>query len=132
MTIAKEKISASLLYAPSSVRISGAVHLAVCPSLSDTLRIESRFCVTVARPKSVIRAQPARSTRIFDWVRVSMGHHGHRTIAYPLEVTMNYVVGVQVVKSISDITQLVVGVSVELNTVGGHLQDQVGPCRGGS
>jgi hypothetical protein len=33
ITIAKEKTSASLLYVPSSVNISGAVHLAVLPDL---------------------------------------------------------------------------------------------------
>ena len=56
MTIAKEKISASLLYVPCSFRISGAVHRAVCPLSSDPLRMDSKLRVTVARPKSVIRA----------------------------------------------------------------------------
>ena len=43
MTIPKEKTSASLLYVPSSVKISGAVHRAVWPWSSEVVRIESRF-----------------------------------------------------------------------------------------
>jgi len=103
MTMAKEKISASLLYVPCSFRISGAVHRAVWPLSSDGLRMESRFRVTVARPKSVIRAQPVASTRIFGWGSVNVGRKGARTITYSLEITMNYVTGVQVVKPIGNI-----------------------------
>ena len=43
ITIAKEKISASLLYVPCSFRISGAVHRAVWPLSSDPVRMESKF-----------------------------------------------------------------------------------------
>lgn len=64
MTIAKEKISASLLYIPSS-KTSGAEYRGVLPLRLELLCTESKFCVTNARPKSVMRACPELSTRMF-------------------------------------------------------------------
>ena len=70
-TPANEKMSASLLYVPPS-KISGAIHLALRSSSVKTLRIEPRSWVTMARPKSVIRARAIASTRMFDWLGMNM------------------------------------------------------------
>ena len=51
---------------------------------------------------------------------------GFRTIAYSLEITVNYVAGVEVVHAFGDIKELAGEVSVEQNITEGHLQDRVG------
>ena len=55
MTIAKEKMSASLLSAPS-FKTSGAVHRVVWSCWHEVFSSEAIPVVTVARQKSVIRA----------------------------------------------------------------------------
>ena len=62
ITIAKEKMSASLLYFPLS-RTSGAVHRGVWPC---SLEPSSSSLMSIARPKSAIRARPELSIRTFD------------------------------------------------------------------
>ena len=66
MTPANEKMSASLLYDPRSSKISGAIRHAFWLPSTEALRIELSSWVTIDSPKSVIRAWPAASTRIFD------------------------------------------------------------------
>ena len=68
--------------------------------------MESKFRVTVARPKSVICARPAASMRIFGWTGVGRqwgSETGLRTTTYSFEIAMNDVGGVEVVKAICDI-----------------------------
>ena len=57
--------------------------------------------MTVAKRKPVIRACPATSTRIFGWTRVN-GITGRGTITHPLEIAMNYVVGVEEMKALGN------------------------------
>ena len=71
VTIANEKTSPSLPYVPRPSKISGAIHRALYPSSSEVPRVESRFWVTIARPKSVTFARPVMSTMIFDWLGVN-------------------------------------------------------------
>lgn len=64
MIIAKEKTSASSLSAPS-FKTSGAVHRVVWSCLHEVFCLKSVPMAIVAREKSVIRAWPVVSTRIF-------------------------------------------------------------------
>jgi hypothetical protein len=61
----------SLLFVLSSLMTTGAVHRTLRYRFPKALRAESRPRVTVATPKSVIRAWPVSSTRISGWTRVS-------------------------------------------------------------
>ena len=107
MTIANEKMSASLLNDPRSAKISGAIHRVLCPCLSGALRIEFRLWVTTARPHSVIIAWPVVSTRMFDWSSVNMPVVKRpRIIAHPSEIPVNDVAGVKVIQAFCDIRQL--------------------------
>jgi len=104
-TIANEKTSASLLNVPRLSKISGAIHRALCPYSSGASRIEPRFWVTIARPQSVIIAWPVASTRMFGWsVGVNMPAVTRlRMIAYPPEIPVNDVAGVQVIEALRNI-----------------------------
>jgi len=85
--------------------------------------------VTAARPKCAIRARPAASTRIFGWVGIKNGiKTGFRTITYSLEISMNYVAGVEKVKAFDNIrTGGGSRSKLRIKHDGrGHLQDQVG------
>ena len=64
------------------------------------------FWVTVVRPKSVIRARPVSSARIFGWTCVSTPTNKAQSITYSFEVAMNYVAGVKIVNAFSDIAYL--------------------------
>ena len=55
---------------------------------------------------------------------------GLMSIAYSFEITVNYVTGVEKVKSLSDIGQLVTKVSVCSDPIAEDLQDHVGLCQG--
>ena len=99
MTIAREKMSASLLYFPPFIT-SGAVHRRVLLRRSKVLSSESTFVVTVARQKSVIRAWPWASTRTFDWHGYQYGDEiGVRIATYSLEVSMSHIGGVEVAQA---------------------------------
>jgi len=104
-TIANEKTSASLLNVPRLSKISGAIHRVLCPYSSGAPRIESRFWVTMARPQSMIIAWPVASTRMFGWsVDVNMSVVTRsRTIAYPPEISVNDITGVQVIDAFRDV-----------------------------
>jgi len=59
----------------------------------------------MARPQSVIIAQPAVSTRMFDWLSVSIPVvERSRTIAHPPEIPVDDVAGVEVIQAFRDIT----------------------------
>lgn len=81
-TIANENTSDSLLWEPLSVKTSGAVHrdLSHWPAKAGDMS-----CVIAARPISVIRAQPAGFTRMFNWLGVNTStKQSSRTIRTPL------------------------------------------------
>ena len=104
MTIANEKTSASLLNFPQLTKISGAIHRVLCPCSRGALRVESRFRVTMERPQFVIRAQPVVSTRMFCWLDVNMPVvKQSRIVAYSLEIPVNNVAGVEIIKTFCDI-----------------------------
>ena len=104
MTIANEKTSASLLNVPRLAKISGAIHRALSPCSSGAPCTESMLWVTTARPQSVTIAWPAASTRMFDWLGVSIPVVGRsRTIAHPPEIPVDNVAGVEVIQAFRDI-----------------------------
>ena len=105
MTIANEKTSASLLSVPRLAEISGAIHRILSPCSSGDPCTESMLWVTTARPQSVIIAWPAVSTRMFDWLGVSIPVvERSRTIPHPPEIPVNNVAGVEVIQAFRDIT----------------------------
>ena len=107
MTIANEKTSASLLNVPRLAKISGAIHRMLSSRSSGAPRIEPMLCVTTARPQSVIIACPLVSTRMFDWSGINMPVvERSRMTAYPLEIPVNDVAGVEAIKALCDIRQL--------------------------
>jgi len=110
MTIAKEKMSASLLGSCPS-KTSGAAHRGVLPC-REALRMVSMVWVTLVRPKSVMRACLELSTRIFTWPRVNVVVERGLETTHSLEVPMNHVAEVEVAESLGNVGQLVAGVSV--------------------
>jgi len=104
MTIANEKTSASLLNVPRLAKISGAIHRTPSPCSSGDPCTESKLRVTTARPQSVIIVRPAASTRMFDWLGVSIpAVERSRTIAHPPEITVDNAAGVEVIQTFRDI-----------------------------
>ena len=104
MTMANEKISASLLNVPCLAKISGEVHRVLCSCSSGALRVESKFRVTTARPQSVICARPAMFIRTLGWLGVIIPVVNQlRMIAYPSEVSMYNVAEVEVIQTLCDI-----------------------------
>jgi len=107
MTIANEKISASLLNVPRSAKISGAIHRVLSPCSSGAPCTGSELWVTTARPQSVIIACPVVSTRMFDWPDVNMPVvKRSRMTAYHSEIPVNNVARVEIVQAFRDIRQL--------------------------
>ena len=71
VTIAREKMSAFLLYSPL-LNTSGAAHWMVKPFRYEMLCMDFGFLVIFERPKSAIHTWPESSTRILGWSGVNV------------------------------------------------------------
>ena len=84
-------------------KISGAIHRALRPHSGEAFHIESRPWVIIASPKSVIRAWPVTSIRMLDWLDVNVVKYYFRRMTYSLEISMNHIAVVEVVKAFSNV-----------------------------
>ena len=103
MTIAKEKMSDSLLYGPS-FNTSGAA-----PSCSEiTLILGASHGIQVQSDSSEAKVRDPRITGVVhEDVRLGTCQYGRetavRTITYPFKVSMDHIPGVEVAEALSNV-----------------------------